>query len=198
VKSIKCSEMTELAEKLLEDKFYLKYIKTLLTTESSDECCKYTPEIIEWLNSLGITSRGYAPKTETVKSGDSYMALTFKSDFKGFSSIPKISDVEKKIKEHKSLTPSETLMKNIMDKVDDDITNEFRNKNDAIRNLIRIKTDEKNYLLRQLSQRKFGLILSRKWFSDRKGFDDNHDEIIDSFGNKMEINYKFTETKQYL
>ena len=47
----------------------------------------------------------------------------------------------------------------------------------------------------------FALILSRKWFSDRKdGFEDNLDtkEWGDGTENVFNIEYKFTESKQYI
>lgn len=210
ISSVKCSKMTSLAYNLTELKFKLKYLGYLKKKfnvsdriEAGSGSYYVIPaEQVEYLSSLGITSKnGYSPNTEQDKTGDFYMALTLKSQFKGFSSVPKIEDIDKKLSSGKSLTPAETFMKNIMNFVDSkylDVKGEPQYK-EAIRSAFNQLTIEKRTTMEDLAKMKFGLILSRKWFSDRKGgFEDNHDEIKNSFGDVMTIDYKFTETKANL
>jgi hypothetical protein len=207
-KSVKCEEMTDTALNLMEHKFALKYLKYLQKnkctfTEKVAKGCKYFSDYntAQWLLGLGLTEDGgYSPKTETQKSGDYYMALTFKSNFNSFSSIPKIEDVFKKISAGKNLTPSENFMSNIIKTVDKKLADLKLSTDEevAINKLITLISEDKLRVARNLAKMKFALILSRKWFSDRKGFDDNHAEIVNSYGDTLTIDYNFTETKQYL
>lgn len=204
-KSVKASEMTEEIKRLTELRFQLKYLGFLkkkfdVTSESTGTGSVYTADQIAFLSSLGITDKGYSPKTELNKSGDFYMALALKSVVKGFSSIPKIEDVDKKLSAGKPFTPSESFMRNTMAYVDSKYLDEGGR--DRYTNALRSAFDqlslEKDKLLGVLSRQKFALILSKKWFSDKNGFEDNVSQFEDQFGVTQTIEYKFTEVKQNL
>jgi hypothetical protein len=202
---VKVHEMTEKLLHLTTLKFKLKYLgylkKKLQMTDdvTARPRNNYSKEVMEWLASYGITEKGYQPKTELDKTGDFYMALTFKTDFKSFSSIPKIEDVEKKLNAGKSLTPSELFLRNIMLSIDatylDGVKGLAYQK--AVRSAFNQLSAEKTKLQQEIGSIKFAMILSRKWFIDAPDMD-TEDSIVNPFGDTMTIQYRFTETKQNL
>jgi hypothetical protein len=198
-------KMTESLLNLTTLKFKLKYLgylkkKLSITDDNSPYRFNYNEEITNWLAELGITNKGYQPKTELDKSGDTYMALTFKSDFKSFSSIPKIEDVLKKLNDGKKLTVSEQFMQHIMLEVDSMYLDNVKGNEyiKAVRSAFNQLSVEKVKLQQEIGSTKFGMILSRKWFSDCTDMSIDTDTIINQFGDEMTINYRFTETKQSL
>jgi hypothetical protein len=204
---VKMHEMTEKLLTLTTLKFklkYLGYLKKKLQLSDDAMAPRFykgnNPEVIAWLAGFGITDKGYQPKTELDKTGDFYMALTFKTDFKSFSSIPKIEDIEKKLSAGKSLTPSELFLRNIMLSIDatylDGVKGLAYDK--AVRSTFNQLSSEKNKLQQELGAIKFGMILSRKWFSDCTDMSQDTDSITNQFGDEMTIQYRFTETKQNL
>jgi hypothetical protein len=204
-KSVKSSVMTEEIKRLTELRFQLKYLGYLkqkfgVTSTSSMSGTDYSVEQKQYLESLNITSKGYQPKTELDKNGDFYMALALKSAVKGFSSIPKIEDIDKKLSSGKPFTPSESFMRNTMAYVDSKYLDEGGKERylKALRSAFDQLSIEKDKLLGEVSRQKFALILSKRWFSDKAGFDDNVCEFEDQFGVTQKIEYKFTEVKQNL
>lgn len=195
VDKVKMKDLTEDLLHLLEYKNALKYLGYLkkqkgLNAEATLSSKHYSAAESEWLTSLGITDKGYSPVSTTSEvSTDSYQALVFKSDFKSFSKIPAIEDVLKKNKEKGKINPSETFLLNIIGQIDlavhseKDIVDMF----DAV-------TEKKRKLQEEIAIQKFGLILSRKWFSDRKDFDDNTDTIKTANGQELSITYQFSNT----
>jgi len=208
VRSSKMKKMTKLALQLNDYKFQLKYLgylkKELGVTDApyaTTGGTGFTAEQWTYLESLGITSKnGYSPKKEVDKNGDYYMALTLNSTFKGFSSIPAIEAIDKKIKAGKKLTASEEYLKLVMAFVDKKYLSNLKGEayKDAIRSAFTALTIKKRKVAEELSQMKFAMIISRKWFSDCESFDDNIDTIVSDFGPELTIEYRFTDKKQNL
>ena len=191
--------MTSLALSLLDTKFTLKYLKTLLPEEKVVETMDgYTQEQFEYLATLGITAKGYSPATQQTKDGDFYMATNFVSNFKSFSSVPKIADVQKKITNGKSLTPSETYMKGVMDRVDKFIAGTAGDHDTIVKAMIEQVNGIKDSTSRDLAQMKFTMLVARKWFVGSTGFDDNMDTIKSGYGLDLTIEYRFADKKVYL
>jgi hypothetical protein len=210
VRASKMKRMTKLALKLNDYKFQLKYLgylkKELNVSDSSDTSAgttgsyKYSPEQLQYLESIGITSNGYAPKKELDKDGDYYLALTLNSNFKGFSSIPAIESIDKKLKAGKSLTPSEEYLRLVIAFVDKKYLSNNKGEayKDAVKSAFNLLTIKKREVAEELSQMKFAMIVSRKWFSDCESFDENTDTIVSDFGPTLTIEYRFVEKKQNL
>jgi hypothetical protein len=208
IRSSKMKKMTKLALQLNDYKFQLKYLgylkKELGVTDSAYSptgSTGLTAEQWTYLESLGITYKnGYAPKKEVDKNGDYYMALTLNSNFKGFSSVPAIEAIDKKLKAGKSLTASEEYLNLVMAFVDKKYLANKKGEayKDAIRSAFNALTIKKRKVAEELSQMKFAMIISRKWFSDCESFDDNTDTIVSDFGPGLTIEYRFTEKKQNL
>ena len=191
--------MTSLALSLLDTKFTMKYLKTLLPEEKPVETMSgYTQEQSEYLASLGITAKGYSPATQQTKDGDFYMATLFVSNFKSFSSVPKVADVLDKVKNSKKLTPSDTYMKGVIDRVDKFIAGTAGDRNTVIQGMIDQVNRIKETTSRDLAQMKFTMLVARKWFVGSTGFDDNMDTIKSGYGLDLTIEYRFADKKVYL
>jgi hypothetical protein len=202
---VKMHEMTSKLLQLTTLKFklkYLGYLKTKLNLKdvASHKKFDYEPEITNWLAGYGITDKGYQPKTELDKSGDWYMALTFKSDFKSFSSIPKVEDVLNKLSSGKKLTPSESFMHQVILEIDSTYLDNLKGNEyiKAVRTAFTQLSIEKVKLQQEIGSIKFGMILSRKWFTDCTDMSQDTDTIVNQYNDEMTINYRFAETKQYL
>jgi hypothetical protein len=204
VRSSKMKRMTKLALMLNDYKFELKYLgylkKEICSSDVPVVNGNYTEDQRSYLASLGITDAGYQPKVDTEKSGDFYMALTLNSNFVGFSSIPAIESIDKKIKAGKNLTPSEQYMQKVMAFVDAKylkVATEEQYR-EAIKDAFNQITIKKRKVAEELSQMKFAMIVARKWFSDCESMDQNTDTITSDFGQDLKIEYRFTEKKQNL
>lgn len=204
IRACKMSTLTKNALKLNDYKFELKYLgylkKELGITDSTSSGSKYNAEQAQFLADLGIKNGTYSPKTLTEKSGDFYMALTLNSEFNGIKSLPKIEDVEKKLKSGKSLTQGEAYMNAVMNYIDTKYLS--KKKGDDYKNAVKTAFDaitlKKREVGEKVAQTKFALVISRKWFIDRENFDDNHDQIESDFGGTLTIDYTFAEKKQAL
>jgi len=201
----KAAKMTKLSLALLEYQFQLKYLGYLkkqlgIKEEELVEGKKYSEKEKEYLATLGITAKGYNPAKETVKSEDFYNYTAFTAAFKNFSSIPKIEDVEKYLKEKKKLTPSMEFLKNVMVYIDGKYLSGVKGDayKDAVVGAFNGLSVKKLAVAEELAKMKFAMIVSHKWFMDRTSFDDNADSIDSSFGGKMEITYNFVEKRQNL
>jgi hypothetical protein len=208
ISKVKSKELAGLEVDLLYDRFANKYIGYLskLSNISDKEYDSnnesrptYTYDQIEYLKSIGCTDRGYAPKVELLKTEDFYMALNLKTSIDKFSSIPKIEDVMAKLKSGKAMTPSESFMSTVMKDIDQYIyINHVLNINELLDLKVSFK-EGSTKLLKAIAINKFGLILSRKWFTDKKGFDDNTVQImIPGESSTRDLKFNFVETKQLL
>lgn len=196
------AELVKMSLALETAKFALKYLGTLRVKEKEllDAAYGYTPEQTALLESFGITAKGYSPAKTVVKDGDFYMALILKSAFKGFSSIPKISDVEKKQASGKAFTPSEEFLNYAMRMVNTDYLAGLAGDryNAAVNDAFDKLTAEKRELSKKIAQMKFALIVSRRWFTDANGFDDNVATITAPNGQNLTMEIKFADQKQNL
>lgn len=150
----------------------LKYYDGATTTVKGID-----PALAEFLKEQGITEQGYAPKVEANPSGDFYIAPSLKFKFAGASSLPSVEKViEKqtkiaqaildKAKKIPTLNLAEELMVNalaVVGAVKPEDVSQFR---------INVNK-QKRELDTQLALITSSLILSRKWFSDKKDFEDN-------------------------
>ena len=99
---------------------------------------------------------------------DSYIAKVLEVKLSGLSTIPKIEDVEKAVKDNKNLTPSQSIMAKAIKEVAKvkDIEAELKKVKDQIRQLM----DEIVVI-------KFGIIIGKRWFVDMESLDDNTREV---------------------
>lgn len=193
-------QMSKLELDLLENKCfrkYLAYLKKQYPDMSKSTGSEYSPEVTQYLKSLGITSyNGYSPNTELDKSGDFYMANTLKTLIQNFSSLPKIEDVIKKSQDPtKTLTTSESYMKVCMDKIDSILKRKSSSiASEEINSLYNYHNGESRRLITEIAKSKFSIILSRKWFADKAGFDDNSVDVSIN-GQSLKLKWEFRDQK---
>lgn len=81
---------------------------------------KYGKEAADWLKEQGITEfSGFSPKGVVAAATDVYMGKELKISLKGLSSLPKLSDVQERLKAKGKLTPSMALMAPTVQEVED-------------------------------------------------------------------------------
>ena len=144
-------------------------------------------ELNEYLKGFGITYNGFNPSAGKVESEDFYMAPSLKLKYKGLSSLPAVEAVVAKIEANKNLTFSESLIaKGLSVYKAISITDDLLNTQTAS------TLAEKRKVELGIAQDVFNLILSKGWFSDKNGFDDNIVELQDT---TCTLEYKEVEVK---
>jgi hypothetical protein len=168
---------------------------------------KYGKEAEAWLSGLGITTyNGFNPKMTTEKSTDFYMAVQLDTKIAKLSAIPAVAGVLKKIEEGKALTPAEELLKPAIDDYKAQINSPIykalkdeKLKNDVLENWLKTvnKTvsDQRKQLLQEIAQIKFSLILSKKWFTEFKSFEE--DTLVQKIDGK-DLTFKFEMSEKQI
>lgn len=172
---------------------YLGYLKKSIESSGVNSYEMTDDEL--YLKSLGITNKGYTPKSEVDKSGDFYMATCLETKIEKFSNLPKIEDILKKLsnsKTNKSLTTSESYMHDLMKYIDEKL--EHGDISSKLNELIDTYKSEQRDIMTNISKIKFVLLVSRKWFTDKSGFDDNSINVNIN-GSNLKMSFVFTEKK---
>lgn len=210
-KSVSAQKLAELEWNLLklqgDKKGYDYYDKLLFPRVSEEFVSKYSKEAEEWLKELGVTQfNGFSPKLTSAESTDFYLAIELNTKIAGYSSIPKVQDVETKINDNKPLKAADYLLYNsvtdYLKQIDSDL---YKTQDEATQKLIlekwlkkskQIVIDEKRRIMNEIVKIKFGLILSRGWFTEFSSFDENILETeIDGQKLKVTFDLKDIEVK---
>lgn len=175
--------------------YFDKMLSPKVNTESTQ---KYSAEAAKYLQSIGVTDfNGFSPKTELVKTGDVYMAPVLETKIEKLSNIPKVEDVQKKMKDNyekeeknkKPLTISESLVLPTLQQVEL-VNGDVKAK--LVKEGLKTFSQIKHKLMNEIAGQKFSLILSKRWFKEFKGFDDN--EIVMKFDdNELKVKFDFKE-----
>lgn len=188
VKSVSATELAKLEwelKKLQGDKKVYDYYKKQLFPKTSESYAEMLgKECADWLKDIGITDYyGFAPKTDTAESTDFYMSVNLTTKIKGLSSLPKVVDVYNKLKEGKPLKLNEWVMadavKNYHQQLESDIYKALpeEQQKEMLESYLNIKYDilnkKKKAVMQKISEIKFSIILSKKWFEEFKSFDEN-------------------------
>lgn len=183
--------MEELSVDLIKDlklKAELKVFKDFKNSmknskdEAFDDLSKvYWEEGAEYLLAHYITPKGYAPESVKLEPTDKRLVREFEIKVKGFSSLPKVSEVIEKMDANKALNGPGTLMKPAIDeyrtfcnnnkdtvtgKVEDSLLITW------LENKIKNRKVEQSKIRKAIQETKFALILGKKWF---KEFDSKED-----------------------
>lgn len=191
--SVYMSDLVNKEIELLKNKMCRKYVSYLIKGVQSEPNVSSSNSDKDYLKSLGITSNGYSPKTELDESGDFYMAPSLVTKIEKFSSIPQINKVIEKITLKKSLTTSEKYLYDVIKEIDlslssnpsySDLIDLFNNYNDRSKELIKC-----------ISESKFSLIISRKWFKDKTGGYDDNSMIAKVGDEEVNVSFEFKDQK---
>jgi len=151
----------------------------------------------EYLKTLGLTDySGFNPPSNTVKTGDFYLAKNLRIAVKGLSSLPKVVDVEAALAalssgKAKKLKLSEFVMAPTLQRVADFMSSAmFASAADGNALLATwLETESKAAVCRaralteRLAQRKFAILVGHTWFSDLGSMDNTSLNVdISDFG----------------
>lgn len=174
----------ELQKLQADKKVYDFYRKTLYPKESKSFIEMLGQEAADWLKTVGITDyNGFAPLTDAEESTDFYMSVNLETKIKSLSSLPKVEDVVAKLKSSASLKLSELVMSDAIKKYQTQTESEMylslsdEQKKGVLKTYLTTKSDilnkAKRKVMQEIAQIKFALILSKKWFTEFKTFDEN-------------------------
>jgi hypothetical protein len=210
VKSISAKALAEKEYSLLKlqglAKAYKYYGELHFPKVSKGFVDQYGADAEAWLKELGITTyNGFNPKMTTEKSTDFYMAVELNTKIAKLSSLPTVASVIKKIDEGKTLTPADELLKTAIDDyktqtssaIYKSLTSE-KMKNEVLENWLKsvnkTVSDQRKQLLQEIAQIKFSLILSKKWFTEFKSFEE--DTLVQKIdGKDLTFKFELTETQ---
>lgn len=188
-------KLAQLEFELIQAQLGHKYLKELKkehdpkTNEAS--AAKYSVEAAEWLKSIGVTDyNGFSPKTEVEKTGDFYVAPTLETKIEKTSTTPKTKDVFSKMDaiikaetdpqiKAKPLNLMEDLMKAEIEGIHEDVFVVDQKSKDVVVSIPHLNEANNEYniirrqLLFEISKIKFGVILSRTWFTEFENMDQN-------------------------
>ena len=188
IKSISAVELAkkewELIKLQADKKVYDYYRKSLYPKTSQSFVELLGQECADWLKEIGITDfNGFAPKVTSAESTDFYMSVNLATKIKGLSSLPKVEDVVAKIKSGASLKINEWVMadaiKKFIAQTESDIykTLSEEQQKGVLKTYLETKSNilnkQKRKVMQEIAEIKFALILSKKWFTEFKSFDEN-------------------------
>ena len=209
VREISANRLAELEVELLRlqanKKVYDYYDKQLFPKESKGFVDKYGKECEDYLKQLGITEyNGYSPKTEFEESNDFYYAVTLDTKVSGYSTLPKVIDVEVKLQKDGTpvLKPTEQFLAYSINDYLRQVNSELYLTQDDVTRLTILSTwlktsknkfiSRKREVMQEIAKIKFSLILSKKWFKEFKNFDDNI-LSVDIDGKSTEVKFVLSE-----
>lgn len=193
VKSVSAKVLAEKEWNLLKlkaDKKVYDYFKNTLYPKTSKSYAEMLgQECADWLKEIGVTDyNGFAPKVVTDEAKDFYMSVNLDTKFKGLSSLPKVDVVLKAIKENKKLKISEWIMSdailnyNAQTQSDMFLSLNEEQQKGVLKSYLETKSDmlnkKRRKLMQEIAEIKFALILSKKWFIEFNGFDDNQLQLV--------------------
>jgi hypothetical protein len=167
-----------------DKKVYDYYKKSLFPKISKSFAELLGEEAADWLKEVGITDyNGFAPKVTSVEATDFYMSVVLNTKIKGLSSLPKVEDVVAKIKSGAALKLNEWVMSDAIKKylaqLDSDMYKSLgeEQQKGVLKTYLETKSGilnkQRRKILQEIAQIKFSLILSKKWFTEFKSFDEN-------------------------
>jgi len=190
-KMVKAVSAMELAKqqwklkKLQGDKKVYDYYKKQLFPKTSKSFVELLgQEASDWLKEVGITDyNGFAPKVTSVEATDFYMSVVLNTKIKGLSSLPKVEDVMKKIETGVVLKLNEYVMADAIKKYQTQLDSDMykslgeEQQKGVLKTYLETKSGilnkQRRKVLQEIAQIKFSLILSKKWFTEFKSFDEN-------------------------
>jgi hypothetical protein len=167
-----------------DKKVYDFYRKELFPKTSKSFVDMLGQEAADWLKTIGITDyNGFSPLTDAAETTDFYMSVNLATKIKGLSSLPKVDDVKKKLESGAPLKLNEYVMADALRKylaqLESDMYKSLsvEQQKGVLKTYLTTKSDilnkQRRKVLQEIAEIKFALILSKKWFTEFKSFDEN-------------------------
>lgn len=145
----------------------LKHFSEQLEPKDNSKTLKemYGEEATNWLESIGITDNGYAPKTEAHEPTEYYEAKELQVKAKGLT-IPSVNTLLKKLDGNKKLNSGDQYLKKVMDQVTEvlDSLKTAEEKINWLKSAKRENTEEIDHLSDILEMKKMAIIADGAWF----------------------------------
>ena len=196
----------ELQKFQADKKVYDYYRKSLFPKESKSFVEMLGQECADWLKEVGITDyNGFAPLTDAEEATDFYMSVNLETKIKGLSSLPKVEDVVAKLKDGKPLKLGELIMSDAVKKYQAQLESDIyktlseEQQKGVLKTYLITKSDilnkNRRKALQEIAEIKFALILSKKWFTEFKTFEENKLSIkLD--GQDLEFTFDLSEKEE--
>ena len=187
---LKASEVAEKVYATMINKSIVKVCKAFLENNSSinnsnDLIAKYGEKSVEYLNNLGITDKGFSPKTQRKSSGSTMNIKEFIVKFKGLSTLPSVNAFMKKVKECRKLNNGDLMLKTIYDEcVKNFKSMEEKDFIDWLKHKIEKSEEEIKKYSKWFSEIKFDILVCNKWFVE---FNDKNDCHLEYNGIDVEF-----------
>lgn len=174
------AKVLELAQLKAAQKVFNDFRKAVAPKVSAKFLALYGQDATDYLATVGVTEfNGFNPSSETVKSGDFYMANELKIAVKGLSSLPKVSDVEASVAAGKKLKLGEHIMAPALKRINDFKASPlFTGAADGNALLVTwLESEAKaavkrtRELMEELAQSKFAIVVGHVWFTDLPSID---------------------------
>lgn len=179
------AKVLELAQLKGTQKVFNDLLTKVAPKESKVFQARYGDTATAWLAERGVTDyNGFNPPSDTVKTGDFYVAKELKIAAKGLSSLPKVADVEASLAAGKKLKVGEAVMAPAVRKVQAFLASPIYQEAADQPGLLAgwVRGEQKaavaaaRKLTAELAQRKFAIVVGHTWFVDKTGLDDNSAE----------------------
>lgn len=149
-------------------------------------------ELNDFLKSIGVTYNGFNPSSTKAESTDVYYAPVLDTKFAGLSSLPAVEAVIKKRESGKALNLADRLMLKYIDLYAS--TMKATNNDPAVlKNLTEATIRVKRATEFDVAKNVMSLILSRGWFSDKEGFEDNKVSLTNPEFGVVEATLKYED-----
>ena len=189
VKSISALSLAKLEWELCKlqgDKKVYDYYRKDLFPKTSKSFLELgmSVECVDWLKEIGVTDfNGFSPKVVSAESTDFYMSVNLLTKIKGLSQLPKVEIAVAALQAGKSLKLSELVMADAIKKYQAQLVSDIylslneEQRKGVLKTYLETKSGilnkQKRKVLQEIAQIKFSLILSKKWFTEFKSFDEN-------------------------
>jgi hypothetical protein len=171
-----------------QNKVFKYYLNELEPKTSTGWKNQFGDEAVAWLAEMGLTEyNGFSPKVKSVESTDFYIGKSLEIKVKGLSSLPKVADVEKALKEGKKLAIKDLAMaeaiKDYNDfslKLAEDKLEVEKQNSEKIKflkeKMLSLKKQDKAIML-AMSKVKFATIIGQVWFVEFNQEEDSTMEL---------------------
>lgn len=160
-----------LADMIVEDTVlgaYIKTYKNYLDKSYSIYADDLTAEQKEYLASVGVSDNGFCPPSDPVEATDYYMAKTFDLKIAGWSSLPKVKEVEAKMEggthkwkeTEKVMASAISLMRLSTQNCDKNVVNGWLNSQ------IKALKKRQQKLRSEIQSIKLSVLLGHRWFPE--------------------------------
>lgn len=210
VRTVSANELAKKEWELIklqgDKKVYDYYKKSLFPKTSKSFVELLGQECADWLKEIGITDfNGFAPKVTNAESTDFYMSVNLDTKIKGLSALPKVEDVVAKIKAGTVLKLNEWVMADAIKKYiaqtesDMYLSLSEEQQKGVLKTYLETKSGilnkQRRKALQEIAEIKFALILSKKWFTEFKSFDENKLSLTLD-GQNLDITFELSEKEE--